>query len=167
MRIDSEAGVAGLNHVGITVPDLDAAVRWYVAVLDLELLDGPMTCSTSTVGAERRAQVFGERWGEMKLAHLITANDAGIELFEFVRPATRVPDERFAYWEAGPQHVAFTVDDLDLSLARLLALGGRQRTDVFDVHDGQRVCYCEDPWGTIVELVGTGYRDLSAATAQP
>ncbi|MET0928464.1 MAG: VOC family protein [Aeromicrobium sp.] len=159
--------MSGLNHVGITVPDLDAAVSWYVQVLELELLAGPMDCDTTSPGAGRRAQVFGQAWSSMRLAHLLTSNGAGIELFEFISPATEVPKERFAYWVGGPQHVAFSVDDLDKTLAHLAASGGRRRTDVFDVHDGQRVCYCEDPWGTIVELVSSSYAELAEATTKP
>lgn len=154
-----------INHVGITVGDIDTAIGWYGDVFGLELLDGPLLCDTTTVGAARRAEVFGPRWRGMKLAHMITANGGGVELFQFIEPEVVVPDEKFAYWQVGPHHLALTVDDFAAVLSRIVETGGVQRTAVYDVHGGSLVCYCEDPWGNVVEIVSTGYRDLSAATA--
>jgi catechol 2,3-dioxygenase-like lactoylglutathione lyase family enzyme len=157
--------VPDLNHVGVTVPDIRAAIDWYVDVLGLELLVGPLHCDLTTRGGDRRANVFGDRWGGMKLAHLVTSNGAGLELFEFIEPKVVPPGENFHYSEIGPHHLAFTVDDFDAVLAAILERGGKQRSQVFDVNDGEYICYCEDPWGNIIEIVARSYRDLAAATA--
>jgi len=156
--------VTGVNHIGITVGDIDRAVDWYVSVFGLRVLDGVIVCDTTTPGADRRADVFGDRWGGMKLAHLLTENGAGIELFQFTEPAVEEPDEAFPYWRMGPHHVAFTVPDFDEALARLLEHGGRQRTGVHQVGGGPRVCYCADPWENVVELVSAPYEELSPAS---
>jgi len=154
-----------MNHVGVTVPDIDAAIEWYVRVLGLELLEGPLHCDLTTRGGDRRANVFGARWGGMKLAHLLTGNGAGLELFEFIEPRVVVPDENFSYFQVGPHHLAFTVEDFQTSLQAILDNGGLQRSKVFDVNDGEYICYCEDPWGNVVEIVSKSYADLAAATA--
>ena len=153
-----------MNHVGVTVGDLDAAVEWYGSVLGLELMDGPMHCSLETVGADRRREVFGEQWGAMRLAHMITSNGTGLELFQFLEPPVVREDDNFTYWRVGPHHVAFTVDDFHGTLAKLVEGGGRQRTADYDVHGGAFIVYCEDPWGNTVELVSVSYRTLSHAT---
>ena len=62
-------------------------------------------------------------------------------------------------------HIALTVADFDAALRRVVDNGGKQRSAVYDVHGGAFVCYCEDPWGNIVEIVSKSYRELSAATA--
>lgn len=159
--------MSDLNHVGITVADIRAAIDFYVSALDLELLEGPLHCDTTTSGAQRRADVFGPRWGGMELAHLVTANNAGVELFQFLDPAVERPAENFRYWRMGPHHVAFTVPDVPATVDKIVAAGGAQRTAVYDVHDGAFICYCEDPWGNVIEVVSTSYRTLSAATAVP
>jgi predicted enzyme related to lactoylglutathione lyase len=146
--------------VGLTVGDIDAAVEWYRAVFELELVAGPFLCDRTTPGVDRRVDVFGEQWRGMKLAHLESANGAGLELFEFVDPCVEGVDETFAYWRVGTHHVAMSVDDLDDALGRLLASGGKQRTAVHRVNEQARVCYCEDPWGNVVELVSTSYAGL-------
>jgi predicted enzyme related to lactoylglutathione lyase len=155
---------ASMNHVGLTVGDIDAAVRWYARVFGLRLLDGPMLCDRTTSGAERRRDVFGERWGGMKLAHMLTANDCGLELFQFLEPEAVKPGENFEYWRYGAHHIAFTVDDFDAALGRIRDHGGRTRTEVYDVHGETFVCYCEDPWGNVLEVVSRRYAELSAAT---
>jgi catechol 2,3-dioxygenase-like lactoylglutathione lyase family enzyme len=153
-----------VNHVGITVGDINAAIDFYVSALELELVAGPLHCDTTTAGADRRADVFGDRWGGMELAHLITTNEGGVELFQFLEPPVERPEENFRYWRIGPHHVAFTVADVPASVERIVAAGGKQRTAVYDVHAGAFICYCEDPWGNVIEVVSTSYRTLSAAT---
>ena len=133
--------------------------------LGLRLLAGPIHCDTTTDGADRRADVFGTQWGGMKLAHLESDNGGGIELFEFLEPRSERQDETFPYWRMGTHHVALTVSDFDATLQRLLAAGGKQRSDVHVVHSEARVCYCEDPWGNVVEIVSTTYAGLVAPPA--
>jgi len=162
----TEARSAGMNHIGLTVGDIDAAVQWYAKVFGLRLLDGPMVCDTTTSGADRRRDVFGERWRGMKLAHMLTANGCGVELFQFLEPEARKPGESFAYWRFGVHHIAFTVDDFDAALGRICDNGGRARTSVYDVHGQTFICYCEDPWGNVLEIVSRSYAELSAATTR-
>jgi len=158
---------AGMNHVGVCVGDIDAAVAWYTEVLGLLLLDGPMDCDTTTAGASRRKEVFGERWASMRLAHLLTANSCGLELFQFIEPRAFRPSENFEYEKFGPNHLAFTVADFDAAHARIIASGGRARTAVHDVNDNTLICYCEDPWGNVIEIVSRPYAELSVATTKP
>ena len=154
-----------MNHVGVTVPDIDAAIDWYVKVMGLTLLEGPLHCDLTTKGGDRRANVFGDHWGRMKLAHLLTSNGAGLELVQFLEPAVVTPEDNFPYFQVGPHHLAFTVDDFHTTLAAILENGGRQRSQIFDVNDGEFICYCDDPWGNVVEIVSKSYSHLAAATA--
>jgi catechol 2,3-dioxygenase-like lactoylglutathione lyase family enzyme len=156
--------VTDMNHVGVTVPDIDAAIHWYVEVFGLQLLAGPLHCDLSTRGGDRRANVFGPRWGAMKLAHLVTGNGAGLELFQFLEPNVTTPEENFPYAQVGPHHLAFTVADFPGTLKAVLENEGRQRSQIFDVNDGEFICYCEDPWGNVIEIVSKSYDALAAAT---
>ena len=49
-----------VNHIGITVGNIDEAIQFYCSVLDMELLAGPLHCDTTTAGADRRARAT--RW---------------------------------------------------------------------------------------------------------
>ena len=149
--------MTAFNHVGVTVPDLDAAMRWYVAVFGLRLIEGPDSASLSTPGGSRRADVFGPAWKEMRIAHLVTEEEAGIELFQFTDPPVEKPPDNFAYWRIGVFHIALTVGDVDGTAAEIARTGGKRRTDTHTVRPGCVVCYCEDPWGNVLELSSRSY----------
>ncbi len=149
-----------INHIGITVADIDAAVDFYTRAFDLTVLVAPFDASTATEGAERRFDVFGDQWKHMKLAHLANADGVGFEIFQFVEPPVTVREEGFDYWNSGISHLALTVDDLEGTIARITALGGRARSGIHALPSGTRVCYCADPWGTAIELVTTSYAAL-------
>ena len=146
-----------VNHIGVTVGNLDEAITFYSRVFVLQVLVGAEDASTRTVGADRRAQVFGTRWGHMRIAHLADENGTGVELFEFVEPAMVEPEEHFDYWRIGFSHLAFTTPDLEASIERLRQYGGRTRTDIHEVLPGCRIIYCMDPWGNPIELSTAEY----------
>jgi hypothetical protein len=83
----------------------------------------------------------------MRIAHLGSSNDAGIELFEFIEPAVVIPEQNFPFATVGLHHVALTVPDFEEPLERLLARGRCQRCSPSEILAGVLVCYCEDPWG--------------------
>ena len=153
-----------VNHIGITVGDLDAAVTLYKSVFDLEVLAKPQAATLETPAGDRRRDVFGPRWGGMRIAHLATKDGGiGIELFEFVQPATVAPEVDFEYWRCGVSHFCFTVDDLEDSIDRLISFGGRKRSQIHTVWPGTRICYCEDPWGVVLELSSRDYHHIAGA----
>lgn len=152
-----------MNHVGIHVADIDAAVDWYREVFGLRVLEPVGTHTLETAGGERRQNVFGPQWHSMKLAHLATESGVGIELFQFIEPAT-VEAAPFEYWRPGIFHVCFTVDDLAAALQRLRDHGGRVRTEVHAIRPGTSIAYCEDPWGTIIELSSGSYGHIVGVT---
>jgi catechol 2,3-dioxygenase-like lactoylglutathione lyase family enzyme len=149
-----------INHVGITVADIDAAVEFYTGAFGMTVLVGPSDASTETEGARRRLDVFGARWKHMKLAHLADADGVGFEIFQFAEPPVHVREEGFDYWNSGVSHIALTVDDLEAAISRITELGGRARSGIHELPSGTRICYCADPWGTAIELVTTPYRTL-------
>jgi methylmalonyl-CoA/ethylmalonyl-CoA epimerase len=97
---------ARLDHIGIAVADLDAALRFYRDALGLEV-DAPEEVASQRVRA-----------------HFIPAGEAAVELLE-----ATAPDSPIAKYleKRGPglHHLTLRVDDIDAALARLKALGVR------------------------------------------
>jgi catechol 2,3-dioxygenase-like lactoylglutathione lyase family enzyme len=142
-------------HVGLTVEDLEAAVRWYGAVLGLELLAGPVEVEAGAGHAGRAAaDVFGPAFRRLRQAHLGTIDGAAIELFEFVEPRSRHPADRFDYRRQGCFHFCLVAPDIESAVRRIERGGGRRRTAIWAVAPGSpcRFCFCEDPWGNVFEL---------------
>lgn len=143
-------------HVGISVPDIDAAVAWYGEVLGFRAIAPPGTVDVAAGGhfAELCADIFGERLREVRMAHLTSANGTAVELFQFVDPGYERPLDNFAYWRGGIFHFCVVDPDVEGLVARIEATGGRQRSRIWTIFEGKpyKAVYCEDPFGNILEI---------------
>jgi catechol 2,3-dioxygenase-like lactoylglutathione lyase family enzyme len=153
-----------LVHVGLTVPDLDAAVRWYSEVLGLTVLSSPATVRTGE-GYEgaAAADVFKADFGEVRIAHLSCGNGVGLELFEFVRPA--VEPSREDHRHTGITHLCFLAPDLEEATERVVQAGGTRLTErSWNVLEGQsyRFSFCRDPWGNVIEFHTNSFEQIFA-----
>ena len=130
----------GVDHVGVAVPDLDAAVRWYRDMLGFRVVHEE---SNDEQGVREAMLSVGAGGGaEIQLLAPLTS-DSVIARF-LVRAG------------AGVQHVAYAVDDLDAECARLRAGGvqvlwerarrGTRGSRINFVHPA-------DAGGVLVELV--------------
>jgi len=159
-----------LSHVALTVSDLEAAVAWYSEVLGLRQIAPPALISRGDPGMEEVcAEVFGSRFGSFKLAHMSTANGVAVELCEFVEPATERPEDGFEYWRIGVSHICFVDPDVEATVARIDAAGGRARTGVIGLFAGApyRFAYCEDPFGNTIEICSHNHEQVFANQQAP
>lgn len=151
----AEPATVGVNHAGLAVPDLDAAVDWYTSVLGLRLLRGPEEVDAATPSNPVHRDVFGTGFTGCRLAFLALSDGSGLELFEF--PAgVSAPTPWGVPVSAGLFHLALTCPDVEATAAAVAATGGRLLSAV---HRTPRctICYCTDPFGTVLELVDRKY----------
>ena len=153
-------------HIGVTVPDIDAAVAWYRDVLGFQVVAGVHDAmADGTSDGDGSADVFGPDFRSWKMAQLVSANGVGLELFEFVEPPTLVPDDNFRWRDTGFSHICVLDPAIDELVARIQATGGRMRTSrVREVYEGDpyRWVYCEDPFGNVVEIYSHGHEQVHA-----
>jgi catechol 2,3-dioxygenase-like lactoylglutathione lyase family enzyme len=142
----------GIDHVGLTVADLDRAVEFWCGRLGLQLLH------RGTQTDPDIASLLGEDSAELAIADLDAGDGRVIELIEYIRPAGRPVLVRSS--DPGSSHIALRVDDLDAALERLEGSQARQISrhpvllhDPGGAWDGVTCCYIADPDGIIVELV--------------
>jgi len=158
-----------MNHIGLSVPDIDAAVRWYVDVLGCYLLVPPAEAKNdgSHFGNVVK-DIFGSRFEAVKMAHLSTADGVGIELFQFIVPKTEVPADTFEYWRGGIFHFCLTAVDIEATAERIGANGGKVLSKVWKLWQNKeyKAVYCQDPWGTIVELCSRPYEQFWSNLAE-
>lgn len=151
-----------LAHVGLTVPDLDAAVAWYTEVLGLVALGAPATVRAGDGYAGAAASdVFKAGFGEVRIAHLSCGNGVGLELFEFAEPA--VEPSREDHRHARITHLCFLAPDLEEATRRVLAAGGSRLTErSWEVLEGQpyRFSFCRDPWGNVIEFHTNSFEQI-------
>jgi catechol 2,3-dioxygenase-like lactoylglutathione lyase family enzyme len=139
--------VERIEHVGIVVDDLAAAVEFFLA-LGLEL-DGETSVEGEVV--DRMTGLAGVR---SDLAFLQTPDGQGkVEVVRYRSP-TRAGDDPPPPRPDTPglNHLLFAVDDVDATLDRLLPHGAELVGEVIDYGTSYRLCYLRGPGGMIVEL---------------
>jgi catechol 2,3-dioxygenase-like lactoylglutathione lyase family enzyme len=159
--------ILGIEHVGITVPDLDAATKYFVETLGAvpicEVLKAPRS------GREMELMLdVPEGTVTVQIRHLRVGNGPNIELFKYTsnvqRPSVRPSDY-------GLQHFAVYVDDIDAATERVRKAGGKICGEIMILPDyesgpGNRAVYTQPPWGGSIELISTPspqlYESLSA-----
>lgn len=151
------SNVHGVDHVGLTVPDIDQATRFLADAFGAEVLYDTYSLSQPPRDSSETHQRLGipDSMAQRAIRMLALPNGPGIELFEYQGPAQHpaaVPSD------LGWQHVGFYVDDLDEALARFEAAGGRRNDDPKDLSGeeggaGNRFVYARTPWGSTVELI--------------
>jgi glyoxylase I family protein len=117
-----------LEHVNLTVTDLDRSIAFYSDLLDLHV--------------RWKGPIDGDRLG----AH-VGDDDMYLALFQATAPG----DVDHDYLHPGINHVGFVVDDLDDARRRLERLGASVHLEG-DYDPGRRI-YFFDPDGYEVELV--------------
>ena len=111
------------NHVAISVTDIESAVRWYRDIIQMSTLVEPTEITTyekeqqkydSHLATLVRA-IFGHKLGKFKICHMSSANGVGIELFQFIEPASqlRLEENNFEYWKTGYFHICITEPNIE------------------------------------------------------
>jgi catechol 2,3-dioxygenase-like lactoylglutathione lyase family enzyme len=161
--VNTMANKMAMNHVGITVPDIHAAVKWYTEVMGCYLLAAPAELKDDGSHFGKVVKdVFGERFKTGWIAHLATVNGVGIELFQFLEPKSAARDDNFEYWRGGIFHVCFTAPDIEETAELIERSGGKVKSQIWKLWNNKnyKIVYCEDPWGTIIELSDHSYVQL-------
>jgi catechol 2,3-dioxygenase-like lactoylglutathione lyase family enzyme len=135
-----------MDHVGIVVEDLAAAIEFFVE-LGLELRgEGP-------VGGDWVDRVVGLDGVRAEIAMLQTPDGhARVELAKFHSPPSPGGDPQAPANAPGIRHITFAVDDINALVARLQARGVELVGELERYQDSYLLCYVRGPEGIIVEL---------------
>ena len=146
-------GLARVDHIGFTVPDLDQAHDWLVNVLGCEYMYrlGPFRSDDDWMTEHMNVH---PRTVMRELRFYRCAGQAVFEVFKYQAPDQR--DEQPRNSDIGGHHVALYVDDLDAAVAYLRERGVHvlgDPTASSSASEGQRWVYFLAPWGMQFELV--------------
>ncbi|KIW32590.1 uncharacterized protein PV07_04120 [Cladophialophora immunda] len=143
-----------LNHVAVSVPDVEAVVDWYSTHLGFRLLGKIAHIKRSTDPNAAIFAIYPPSLNEVKLAYMATGNGVGFEVFEFVDPKPVAAEREFHYERAGFFHVCVTDPDPDALADRVVSAGGKKVGQTVDPGNvGVKCLYLADPWGNIVEAL--------------
>jgi catechol 2,3-dioxygenase-like lactoylglutathione lyase family enzyme len=154
-------GLSHVDHVGLTVPDLNAAVRFYCDVIgghELYRL-GPFDAAEMPRVAEGRdwtAAHINVACARLTIVMIGVGPNLMLELFQYDQPAVRneYPPRNC---DLGGHHIAFKVENLEVAKDYLASHGCKVMDGPIVLDQGPcattRVNYVLDPWGNQLELV--------------
>jgi catechol 2,3-dioxygenase-like lactoylglutathione lyase family enzyme len=135
-----------MEHVGIVVDDLAAAIEFFVELGLVLQGEGPVEGGW----VDRIVGLEGVR---SDIAMMQTPDGNGrLELTKYHSPPNQ-GDKRHAPANApGIRHVAFAVEDIETVVAGLRARGAELVGELGRYEDKYRLCYVRGPEGIIIEL---------------
>ncbi|MEQ1736703.1 MAG: VOC family protein [Rhodoglobus sp.] len=146
-------GMRGIDHIGITVPDLDEAERFFVDVLGAEPIytlgskQADDDWMQTTLGVHPRTVI-------REIRFLRLGNGSNLELFKYDAADGQAAEPRNS--DIGGHHLAIYVDDMDAAIEHLRA----QSVEIMGepvlskgASEGQRWLYFRSPWGMQFEIV--------------
>lgn len=147
------------SHIGLSVPDLDKAVKFYQEVFGWYLLMEPSNVKKDdTAIGVMCNDVFGDDFPSFRIAHMSTGDKIGVELFEFSNNEEK--KNHFEYWKTGLFHFSVQDPNIEELIEKIVAHGGKQRMPIREYYPGEkpyRMCYVEDPFGIIFEVYSHSY----------
>lgn len=163
----------GINHIGLTVGDIDAASRFLSEGLGAKwCYDGLTTEEAPREGPEVERQL-GLPKGARIVRQRLMRIGAGpnIELFEVETEDHGIPA---GLADRGWNHISVYCDDIQGALERIVAAGAEPLSEVhgnsrYEDSEGNGSVYVRPPWGGLIELQsipgGNYYPDDSEAEA--
>lgn len=156
-------GLTGVDHIGVTVPDLEEARAFFVDVLGCEYLYSLGPFVHDEPGDDWMTEHLGVHTDAvMRRLHFFRlGGQAVFEVFQYEAPDQRTELPRNS--DHGGHHVALYVDDLDAAVDFLRDRGVTMLGDPTvsrGPSEGQRWVYFLAPWGLQFELVSYPERKM-------
>lgn len=157
----NKAGIEGIDHVGINVPDLNTAVTFFSDVLGFTPVTqiGPIPLDAGW----KEANHINPATGALTIKMINAGTGASIEVFSYAdnKGSKAHPNSD----DIGASHIAFYTSDINESVKYLKSKGVKILGEPFLTPSGDTAgeswVYFETPWGSKMELVscpnGKGY----------
>ena len=73
-----------IDHVGLSVPDIEAAIKWYSNTFDIFQISDVIEVNCE--GDPITTDIFDNVCKKFKIVHMCTSDGVGVELFQFLDP---------------------------------------------------------------------------------
>jgi catechol 2,3-dioxygenase-like lactoylglutathione lyase family enzyme len=149
-----------INHVAVSVPDLDVAVKWYKEVFGFTVVREPIEfVPDDTLKGMAVKDIHGPSLKKVRMVWLSSANQVGFEIFEYIEPKAERRTDNFEYWKSGFIHICITDPNIEGLCKKISETGGKRRSKVWEIvpDKGYKIAFCEDPFGNMIEIYSHSY----------
>lgn len=140
--------IKGIHHVGMSVLDLDAAIKFYSTAQSFELLHRFEVADSPTNRAMLQVENAAAR------AAFMQGTLSCLELFEFAAGSQAACPDR-AVFAAGIRHICLQTEISDRLYDSLVAAGASTHARPAGLGTGNSYVYIRDPENNLIELEGT------------
>lgn len=138
------------GHVGVTVGNLDRAIKFYEEAFGASLF-ARMTRSSSWI-----AEIVGCIEATLEFGHMRLPDGTHLELIQYHEPIA-LGTGPLLPWRTGHQHLCLVVDDVEKAVVDALMGGAAMRSKgIVTIPEGPntglRCCYLTGPSGETIEL---------------
>ena len=119
-----------IEHIAFNVENAVETAKWYAENLDMTIVRGS---------------------AESPYIHFLADGEKRSVLEFYSNPAAIVPD--YAAMNPLILHIAFLVDDIEATRAKMVAAGGTAVGETTSNPNGDQLAIVRDPWGLSVQLV--------------
>ncbi|MEW5815246.1 MAG: VOC family protein [Spirochaetota bacterium] len=138
--------IKGIEHVALSVSDLDRSIAFYTDVIGFKLAR-LIECTPQM----RLEDVAGLPGCKARIAHL-ESGKLMLELFEYQQPRGREIRENHTQADLGFSHIGFKSTDVRGEYQRLKKIGIRFFSAPVEFRPGIWLCYFYGPDGEVCEL---------------
>lgn len=153
----------GINHVAISVTNLEQAIKWYQEIFGFRQIGSPVEFVTdNSLAGMALKDIHGENFKKMRTSWLISENHIGLEIIEYVEPKSQRRQDNFDYWRSGITHICITDPKIERLCHKISEQGGKQRSEIWEIvpSKGYKIAFCEDPFGNIIEIYSNNYEEI-------
>ena len=118
-----------IEHVALNVPEPVKAAQWYVEHLGMQIV------RSSNVSP---------------YVHFIVDSEGRGVLEFYCDPRAAVPD--YAAMSPFILHIAYSVEDIEATRAKLVAAGAAAEGETMTTPSGDQLAFVRDPWGVALQL---------------
>ena len=154
-----------INHIAISVSDLEKGLKWYQEVMGFTIVRGPVELKSDDILVGRALKnIFGPKFKKLKIVWMSSANNIGVEIFQFIQPKQLVKKKKIEYWSGGVIHVSVTERNVEDLLSQVTKNGGKQISKIWELDPKKhhKLVFCTDPFGNMIEIYSHSFEQFHA-----
>jgi catechol 2,3-dioxygenase-like lactoylglutathione lyase family enzyme len=154
-----------INHIAISVPDLERGIKWYQEVMGFTIVRGPTELTSDDIQVGKAlTNIFGSQFKSLRIVWMTSANNVGVELFQFIQPEQLSRKKQVEYWDGGVMHIAITERNIEDLLSKVTKYGGKQISNIWELDPTKhhKLVFCSDPFGNMIEIYSHSFEQFHA-----